>query len=274
MNSEQYTEKEPLPKVLSEYAGPKGLALVAAYPNGSTSKGWGSDKFMQNYTRKVFREGPVLHGYERGRHAFAIVMRSVQLICIDIDGKNGGIEHAAQLLGNVPLTLAETSKSGNGYHLFFTYEDEWNSETGFAGLSDFIGIVQGVDIRSVGCVYHHPQQRWNKEQVAPLPSWIADKLKKRVQLRAAKVQAATAISKLDIEEKLVMQEDLITQLKQPIPAGKRNNTLFALGTQLKLAEVSNWEGMVSYRATELGLPFDEIEKLVTNIALYGTEDSI
>lgn len=272
MQKEQYKHDAPYLPEFEELAGPKGLALVAAYPNGSTTRGWGSEKFMQNYKKGTFRTGPVLHNYRKGKSNFAIVMRSVQLVCIDIDGKNGGIEHAAQLLGNVPKTLAETSKSGNGFHLFFKYEDEWDKELGFNLYPDSISIVQGVDVRATGCVYHHPQQRWNDEEIAPLPKWIADRLLKKIQLRRAQAKAAAAIPELDPEEILMQQDALIEQLKAPIDAGKRNNTLFAIGTQLKLANVPNWEGLVADRADELGLPWEEAQKLVNNIATYGREE--
>ena len=61
----------------------------------------------------------------------------------------------------LPPTLAETSKSGDGYHLFYLVDEEWDDEKGYGLLGDRIGIEQGVDIRATGCVYHHPQQRWN-----------------------------------------------------------------------------------------------------------------
>src|SRR5690606_23509761 len=102
-----------------------------AYEGGQTQRGWGlyrrrderdpadtGDKrepeFMPRYLRGEFLPRRALYAYEKGTSAFAIVMRSVSLVCIDIDGKHGGLEDASEL-GALPLTLAETSKSGTGF---------------------------------------------------------------------------------------------------------------------------------------------------------------
>src|SRR5687768_13510194 len=117
--------------LMLDITGPKDLALVRAWPSGITDQGWGlqgadgKDGFMARYMRSEFNPRSVLYGYGKGKWAFAFVMRSMRLVCIDIDGKNGGIEHAKKL-GMLPLTLAETSKSGDGYHLFYLVDEEWN----------------------------------------------------------------------------------------------------------------------------------------------------
>jgi ribosomal protein S10 len=67
----------------------------------------------------------------------------------------------------------------------------------------------------------------------------------------------------------MLQDELITQLRGPIPSGRRNNTLFAIGSQLKLAEVEAWEDMVHGRAIEVGLSAQEADKLVANIRTYA-----
>ena len=87
----------------------------------------GADGFMPRYLRGVFNSRRVVYGYERGKWAYAFVMRSMRLVCVDIDGKNGGLEHAKKL-GLLPPTLAETSKSGDGYHLFYLVDEEWDDE--------------------------------------------------------------------------------------------------------------------------------------------------
>src|SRR5690349_10217609 len=123
--TDDYVESAPLPAHVFEnpgVIGPKGVALVRAWPSGMTDQGWGlqgkdgGEGFMPRYKRGEFLPRRILFGYDRGKWAFALVMRSVRLVCIDIDGKNGGFEHAKRL-GKLPPTLAETSKSGNGYHL-------------------------------------------------------------------------------------------------------------------------------------------------------------
>jgi hypothetical protein len=259
----------------ADFWGPKGPALVRAYPDGSTQQGWGltgkegSEGFMPRYLRGEFLPRRTEYGYEHGKHAAALVMRSARLMCVDIDGKNGGLEHARSL-GALPHTLAETSKSGNGYHLYYATDEEWDEKEGFGLIPDHIGIVQGVDIRGVGCVYHQPTQRWNNHMPAPLPEWLRDRLLlKKQQRQSAAVNIHKKLTTLDETEILIMHSELIDELAKPVPAGRRNNTLFAIGSKLKLAEVPDWEEKVRDRAEELGLDINEAEKLINNISNYG-----
>lgn len=67
----------------------------------------------------------------------------------------------------------------------------------------------------------------------------------------------------------MMQDSLITDLNQPIPAGRRNTTLFAIGTQMKQAQVSNWGQLLHDRALAVGLDIEEADKLLNNITKYG-----
>src|SRR5690349_5727976 len=172
--TDTYDYDVAVPNEFNEQEGPKGLALVKTWPDGRTQPGWGlqgrdgGEGFMPRYLRGEFNERRVVYGYEHDRWSFAFVMRSVALVCIDIDGKNGGLEHAKRL-GALPPTLAETSKSGDGYHLFYSVDEEWDDDRGFARLADRIGLEQGVDIRATGCVYHYDTQRWNGRVLAPLP---------------------------------------------------------------------------------------------------------
>jgi hypothetical protein len=273
--TDTYDQEEALPGVFDTQSGPNGVALVKAWPDGRTDHGWGlqgsegRDGFIPKYGRDEFNSRRVLYGYHKGRWAFAIIMRSVRMVCIDIDGKNGGLEHAKRL-GMLPPTLAETSKSGNGFHLFYTVADDWKPDKGFAKLGDRIGIEQGVDIRATGCVYHHAQQRWNGRLLAPLPDHLYQVLHAREQKVAATTQRIAAVLDSGDElEIMMMQSELISELKKPIPQGKRNNTLFAIGTQMKEAGVPLWQEPLSDRANELGLDGDEIAKLVSNIEKYG-----
>lgn len=253
-----------------QYAGPQGPALVRVWAEGKTDPGWGMPAFMDRYPRGTFRPGPILAGADKRKWAFAVVMRSVRLVCIDIDEKNGGAQHVGKL-GMLPLTLAETSKSGNGYHLFYaTSEDVWDTEKGFAEFSDRIGLEQGVDLRATGCVYHYPQQRWNGRHIAELPIHLKDRLRTHAQRTTAAVDAIVKILDAGDEgEVLVMQTTLLDDLKKPIPAGRRNNTLFAIGTKLKLAQVPGWEDALLNRALAVGLDNDEATKLVNNVRKYG-----
>lgn len=274
--SDSYDVAEAMPPQFNhDWAGPKGVALVRAWPDGRTDKGWGlnppadgSDGFMPRYLRGEFNERRVLYGYERGRWSFAFVMRSLRLVAIDIDGKNGGVEHAKRL-GILPPTLAETSKSGNGFHLFYLVDEEWDEHKGYAALSDRIGIEQGVDFRATGCVYHHPQQRWNHRFPTFLPDYLFELLNSREQkLTAATERIVKVLANNDDTEVLMLHDEILSQLARPIQPGKRNQTLFAIGSQMREAQVPEWELRLTERALAVGLPQDEADKLVANINRY------
>ena len=274
--TDDYSLDIPVQESLVNETGPQGLALVRAWPDGRTDQGWGlnppkdsTEGFMPRYLKGDFNNRRVLYGYAKGHWAFAIVMRSVRMVCVDIDGKNGGLEHAKKL-GMLPPTLAETSKSGDGYHLFYLVDEEWDSEKGFGLLSDRIGIEQGVDIRATGCVYHHPQQRWNYRSPVLLPDHLKELLLHRDQkVAATTARITTVLANNDDMEVLMMHDEMVSELAKPIPAGKRNQTLFAIGTQMHLAQVPGWDEKLANRATQVGLPADEIDKLVSNIQKYG-----
>jgi hypothetical protein len=261
---------------LPALAGPNGVAIVRVWPKGNTDMGWGLENkkdnpgFMHRYAKGQFKMGPILWGYDRKRWAFAFVMRSMRVVCIDIDGKNGGFDHVGRL-GMLPYTLAETSKSGDGYHLFYKVtEDEWDPDSGFAMFADRIGLEQGVDFRGTGCVYHYSSQRWNGRTLVELPKHIKERLRKREQAAAAQTAAIVAVLESeDTMEVVMMQDELLRDLAKPIPKGRRNNTLFAIGTQLKLAQVPNWEKQLHARALQVGLSAFETDKLVTNVVKYG-----
>ena len=139
---------ESSPVDLTPYAYQNGVATVAVYASGKSQPGWGELDFIRNY--KLGK----LNGADR-TDTFAYVIRSLPMLVVDIDGKNDGIDHAKLL--NLPPTMAETSKSGNGYHLWYLMDDSWDDEKGYGRLSDRLGLVQGVDVRVTGCVFHYPQ---------------------------------------------------------------------------------------------------------------------
>ena len=251
--------------------GPKGPAVVPLYLKDGETKtgpGWGRDTFMDHYRRLEFAPRRVLHQYEKKQQPFAWVMRAARLVCIDIDGKNGGFDHVAKL-GLLPPTLAEVSMSGNGYHLFYLADDEWDEKEGFALYRDAIGVVQGVDIRGTGCVYHKPTQRWNGLNPVPLPNHLKETLLQRQRRQDQNSVVIKKTLQLDKEEILIMQDQIIDELKKDIPQGKRNQTLFAIGTKLRQAEVPDWNDLIADRANEVGLDSHEIDKLIANIEKYG-----
>ena len=274
-----YESTEAMPDDLTEFSGPNGVALVRAWKDGRTDPGWGlwrpgstseTNGFMWKYEHQAFAPAPILRGYQLERWAFAFIMRSLRMVCIDIDGKNGGLLHAGKL-GMLPYTLAETSKSGDGYHLWYaTTEDEWDPVTGFAQFADRISLEQGVDLRATGCIYHHPQQRWNRQPVAELPAHLKTRLTNHAQAIDARMSTIVkTLETQDQEEIVIMQDALLDDLKKPVPPGRRNTTLFAIGNQMKLAEIPGWEKQIYDRATELGLDDAEATKLVVNVRKYG-----
>jgi hypothetical protein len=223
---------------------------------------------MPRYMRGEFNSRRVLHGYDRGRHAFAFIMRSLQLVCVDIDGKNGGLDGAKKLI--LPPTLAETSKSGNGYHLFYLHQEQWDPDTGFGELGDRIGFEQGVDFRATGCVYHHDTQRWNNLAPTLLPAHLKEILvSRRDKIIQRQAGITAALESDDPLEALMIQHEILAKLKKPIKPGMRNQTLFAIGTEMLLAQIDKWDDLLEQRAVSLGLPDEEIAKLVRNIKHYG-----
>jgi hypothetical protein len=256
------------------------VATVSVNRDGSTQPGWGLDGkldketgvrapgFMENFLAGKFNNRVTAFAYRKRQAPFAFVMRSVPFICIDVDGKNGGFENMPQL-GELPPTLAETSKSGNGYHLFYFVDEPWDDVTGYGRYDDVIGIATGIDIRATGCVYHYPTQRWNNRGIAPLPDFLADRLREKKERRDQNRSVAASVKEMDVDDILVLQHNTEAELAKPIPAGQRNNRLFAIGSQMKAAEVQGWEDKVYDRAIAVGLDVSEAEKLVSNIAAYS-----
>jgi hypothetical protein len=269
--TEQYSKTGLLPPVLNElndFAGPHGPAYVQVYDNDKTAPGWGEKMFMPKYNKRAFSVRRAQAVYERYQAPFALVMRSVSMVCIDIDGKNDGISSARGLV--LPPTLAETSKSGNGYHLFYLVEDDWHPALGFAKLRDKIGFMQGVDLRGTGCVYHYPQQQWNHRPPVFLPEHVLDKITARSNNLDESIQRIkTVLSSNDELEILMMQEHVASRLTAPIPQGKRNTTLFALGAEMSQAQVPGWEQQILDRGLEVGLDQAEVEKIIANVRRYG-----
>lgn len=248
--------------------GPEGAALVRLWDSGQTSRNWGEKEFMASYLKKEFNSRKILFGYERGAWAYAWVMRSANLVCIDIDGKNGGIENASKL-GWLPPTRAEISKSGNGFHLFYRTIDDWHLQEGFASYRDHIGLFPGIDIRGTGCVYHYPQQRWNRTDLEILPTHLAETLRAKAINKRLSTENILKRLELDPDEVAIMQDEILAELAQTIPIGRRNNTLFAIGSKMCLAAIENWEDLIQKRAEEVALNAQEIEKLLRNIKVYG-----
>lgn len=265
---EVYDINKDIPYVFTANAGPKGVALVDVYDEGKTTSGWGSKTFMENYMNLRFRANTRQHNFVHG-FPFAFIMRSVKLVCVDIDYKNGGEEGARSLV--LPPTLAETSKSGNGYHLFYLTEDTWDDNYGFRALPDALGFVTGVDFRAVGCVYHYVQQRWNNRPPEMLPSHISDLLNKKAQLSGERMlYVQQVLASNDDTEVLMLHDQLLKDLAKPIPDGRRNSTLFAIGSQLRETGFNSWQTHIEERGLQIGLDPHEVDKIIRNIEIYRT----
>lgn len=274
----QFVHSNPVPTPMVSFQGPNGLALVDVYGNGMTTTGWGlfgkdgGPGFAENYQKHKFWAKPRLVQFQNGK-PFAFVMRSLRLVMVDIDrhlaaGGEDGFISAAKM--ELPPTLAETSRSGSGRHLFYSVEDEWSDVFGFGRYDDALGIEPGIDIRATGCVYHYPSQKWNDLPIAPLP----ESVKKYLVAKKNKKDAQTAVLqhvavKPDSEEALVVQDALLQELAKPIPVGKRNASLFALGSKMKDAGIPDWEEALEDRANEVGLDYEETCKIIANVGRYS-----
>jgi len=267
--TDSYRTERVIPNQFDTFEGPEGTAMVAVFKDGTTQPGWGESKFMANYNRKRFTEARFRQRYD-AKDPFAYVMRSLSLVVIDIDGKNDGYEGVKSLyLENFP-TLAETSKSGNGHHLYYSLGYGWDPVTGFGTFPDKTGFEPGVDIKNTGCVFHYTQQRWNDREIAPLPDHVHKRLSAAQARKAFTAQrlATLAAADPDDTEALMEKQELIDELKKPIKAGSRNTSLFAIGGKMKQAGIE-FEDLVFERGIELGLDDNEMNKIVRNIQLYG-----
>lgn len=257
---------------LAERTWPTTLSLVHVFQTAEgdtiTTKGWGEQDFMENYNAGKFDPERYLNRFRHGR-AFGIIMRSVPLLCIDIDGKNGGVQSSRIL--QLPPTLAETSKSGEGYHLFYRLPDDiWDAQLGYAEFPDFNGIVPGVDIRATGIVYHYPQQRWNDRAIAPLSKGVRRLLENaRASRLAARQQNAKLLTG---EDAAIRADELLLQLERPFEEGQRNSRLFAWGCQA-VRYVKDWEVHLVARGLELGLSERECVQIATSVLKYGLGSS-
>lgn len=267
-----FRSTEVLPPDLNALSGPRNTALVSVYEEGRTTPGWGERLFMQNYLRDKFAAPPRIARAAKGQ-PYAIVMRSIRAIMIDLDrhtddGGADGFEAAAKL--DLPPTLAETSKSGTGRHLFYKVTDFWDDDLGFAAYEDIIGLQPGIDIRGVGCSYRYPTQRWNDRSIAHAPDSLLELIEeRRARKLALTTQLAAAAADPDSEEALIMHDTLLQELAKPIPNGKRNSTLFAIGSKMNQAGVPDWQTHLSERANEVGIDTDEAVKIIDNVVKYG-----
>ena len=163
------------------------------------------------------------------------------------------------------------ASQATGYHLFYVVDEQWDDVTGYGQLADRIGLEQGIDIRATGCVYHHNTQRWNRMPPVNAPAHLLDLMKARDQKTAATAaRIDTVLANADDMEVLMLHDEILTDLAKPMPQGKRNVTLFAIGNHMRQAQIEHWESLLEKRALEVGLDQVEAEKIIRNINAYGS----
>jgi len=274
---QNYTDTSPIKPMVT---GPEGYALVHVYPqpegDPKTQPGWGlvgsngKPGFMENYSARKFDKTTALYQFKTHGSPFALVMRSVQAVCVDIDGKNGGFESVRQgKLGILPPTLAERSKSGNGVHLFYATDEPWHSSEGFNQFRDMIGVAPGVDIRATGCVYHYAGQAWHDSftALAPVPAELNQIL---TAAKTAPLMTRAVVAGYTTEEHELAVINATSDLHAANPApGTRNTTLFALGCKLSALDIPDWEVALFAKATAVGLDPVESRKIISNVIRYA-----
>lgn len=243
------------------------LSLIRVYPNGKTQPGWGAKEFVDSLIRNAFAPARAIKFYLKYKQPFAFVMRSLPVICVDIDGKNGGIK-TAQILKLAP-TLAERSRSLNGYHLFYkVYPSIWNTLRGYDEFPDITGLIPGVDIKGTGAVFHYPNQRWNDLDMALLPASLEKLLTSaRDVKRHSRMSEGT--KNLNQDDLVIIHDELLQQLESRFTPGTRNNKLFAIGAQMYAAGYPSWDIALYDRGVEIGLDLTEITDMITNIEKYS-----
>ena len=283
---DHYTNEEGLAHQIATddtLHGPQGVALVRVFSEGRTTSGWGLQPlpetvtkaarpgFMVDYLGDRFAPRVPLGRFRVHQEPFAIVMRSVNLLCLDVDRHlgDGGADGFIGIkeLGQLPPTLAETSKSGEGRHLFYRTPDGWDETVGFSMYEDAIGLAPGVDMRINGCVYHYASQRWNDRIIADAPDHLLARLdKKRARKTATTTMlAAAAAGDIDDLDVIIVHDGLLQELNKPVKPGKRNITMYAIGQKMKAADYPNWQEEIRRRSEEIGLDVGEDEKIITNI---------
>ena len=262
-DNHQYTGRSAIPTQLKY----DKLALVRVYDQGVTQPGWGAKDFMRNYLNGQFLPGRSTRPYEVSDAPFAIVMRSLPYVCIDIDGKNGGIETARVL--SLPYTLAERSKSGNGYHLFYELPlTEWHPERGYDEISDIIGLLPGIDIKGTGVVYHYSTQRWNDVAVTELPESLFELLARARDIRRVSRVNRGGANSLSEDELLIVHDEIRERFKAPLRVGSRNQELYKLGAAAHGARLPDWVRLVEAAGEGVELSRDEVHHIIANIHRY------
>ena len=259
----QYTDDDALPKSLARDIYPD---VVRVYPDGTTQPGWGVKDYVASRAMGRFTRDTIITRFDHHGLPFGIIMRSIPVVCIDIDGKNGGIEMARTL--DLPPTTAETSRSGNGFHLYYQLQDSWTANRGFQMIPDMIGLLPGVDIKGTGIVYHYQQQEWNDKPLADIPRVFNNLLTRVRDAKRITRVTRSGTSSLSPDELVMVHDKLETELRTSFMPGSRNTKLFAIGAKLFAAAHPSWHHLVFDRGIEIGLDAEELEGIIRNIQQY------
>jgi hypothetical protein len=264
-NLDQYVDEKPLPRWMEKE---NNLSLIRLYSSGKTQPGWGAKDFMLNQRKNAFDVNRALRFYHKYGQPFGVVMRSLPAVCVDIDGKNGGIKTANAL--QLTETSAETSKSGNGFHVFYSVTHaEWDALLGYNEFPDIIGLIPGVDIKGVGVVYHYHNQRWNERELEPLPKSLSTLITRTKTVRHSMRMMRTDVVDMDPDDLVILHDQLKDQLNKKIPEGLRNQTLYAIGARMITAGYPSWDLALMERGHQLGLDEDEMADIVLHIEKYA-----
>ena len=264
----QYTEDTPVPLEITEKYGDR-LDLARVYPNGKTQPGWNVKEYMENHDKGAFRPRRALRFFNKYNMPFGMLMRSVPLLGVDIDGKNGGIETSNAL--RLPRTLAETSKSGDGFHCVYSIPfTQWHELRGYDELPDLIGLIPGVDIKGTGLLFHYPGQMWNTRPIVPLPEKLFGLISgARDARRLRRLSRPTSAETIDPDDLVIIHDQLKTELAGRYAIGGRNQKLFAIGAQMRTAGYPDWEQALYDRGEQIGLDLDEVTSIIQNIEAYA-----
>lgn len=242
------------------------LSLIRVYGSGKTQPGWGNKNFLTNLNKGAFDPTRALRLYEKYHQPFAFVMRSVPYVCVDVDGKNGGIETSNAL--RLTRTAAELSKSQSGYHIVYELPlSVWDPLYGYNQFPDFNGLIPGVDIRGVGAMFHFHNQRWNNLEPAPIPESLAKLIGKATEIR--RLTRARKVKDMDPEDLAIMHDEMKMKLLKPIPKGQRNATLYKLGARMCMANYPAWDVELMKRGEQLGLDEQELVEIIQHIERYA-----
>ena len=74
---------------------------------------------------------------------------------------------------------------------------------------------------------------------------------------------------MDGEDLVIKQHQILENLAQAIPSGRRNQTLYAIGCDMFKFDVPDWQLQLLNRGEQLKLPESEINGIINHIQHYS-----